>query len=94
LVVDDEAGEERIVAEVVCDTAELRVTLGGEPVGQRSAVVAVASPLVTARGPDDDGMGPAVAVQLWAGGEPGIELGSWPDESGRWRPHVHLNGGR
>lgn len=93
LVVHDEEGRDRIVGEVCCGTAEVRVELGGEVPGDRSAVVLVASPLVTGRDATDDGMGPAVALQLWAEGEPVIGLETWPGEGGRWRPHVHLDGG-
>lgn len=93
LVVHDDDGRERIVAEVVCDTAELRVELGGESPGERSAVVLVASPLVTGRDAADVGMGPAIAVQLWTDGETTVGLEAWPGGDGRWRPHLHLDGG-
>lgn len=92
IVVHDDEGRERIVGEVVGGTAELRVELGDGP-GMRSAVVIVASSFVAGRGPDDDGMGPAVAVQLWTEGETVAELDAWPDEEGRWRPHLHLGAG-
>ena len=53
-------------------------------------MVIVASSLVAGRGPEDDGMGPAVALQLWTKGQAAIELDAWPGEDGRWQPHVHL----
>lgn len=91
IVVHDDEGRDRIVGEVVANTAELRVELGSGP-GERSAVVIVASSLVAGRGPEDDGMGPAVALQLWTKGQAAIELDAWPGEDGRWQPHVHLGG--
>jgi hypothetical protein len=93
LVVEDGEGRERIVGEVVGGTAELRVELGDEFPAERSGVALAASPLVTGRDATDDGMGPAVAVQVWADGDPVIGIEAWPDEGGRWRPHLHVDGG-
>ena len=93
IVVHDEEGRERIVAEVVCDTAELRVELGDQAPVERTAVVLVASPLVAGRDAGDVGMGPAIALQLWTEGETTVGLEAWPGEDGRWRPHLHLDGG-
>jgi hypothetical protein len=92
LVVHDDEGRERIVAEVADGTAELRVELAESP-GRRSAVVVVAGPLLTGRSPGDDGVGPAVALQVWADGDTVIGLDAWPGAGARWQPHFHVGEG-
>ncbi len=106
LVVVDDLGRVRLVAEVVGETTELRLELPGAPGDRaadaddgaasrsgagRAAVVLHATPS-TVDGPDD-GLGPAVGIQLWADGDSVVEIDSWPGPDGRWQPHVHLTGG-
>ena len=107
LVVVDDRGRARLVTEVVGETAELRLELpngppgdratvpddgdGSHPGESRAAVVLHATP-ATVDGPDD-GLGPAVGIQLWADGDSVVEIDSWPGPDGRWQPHVHLTGG-
>lgn len=51
------------------------------------------------RGPDGarpraggTGLGAGIGLQLWADGDAVAELDAWPDENGRWRPQLHLDG--
>lgn len=90
LVVVDERGAPRLVAEVVGGTVELRLEVPGGAPGRRSAVVLHAS-----RSPDGGGeapLAPLLGLQLWADGDVVAELDAWPDDDGRWRPHLHLDG--
>jgi hypothetical protein len=64
---------------------------GGRHGVGRAGVVLHATP--TAAGDADDGLGPAVGIQLWADGDAVVEIDAWPDPDGRWRPHLHLTGG-
>jgi hypothetical protein len=107
LVVVDDLGRVRLVTEVIGETTELRLELPGGAPGDRAtgpddgaatrsgagraAVVLHATPS-TVDGPDD-GLGPAVGIQLWADGDSVVEIDSWPGPDGRWQPHVHLTGG-
>jgi hypothetical protein len=88
LVVGD-AGSPRITAEVVDGVAELRVELGPAPAAAGPAVLVFASD--GTRG--DAGLGPAVGVHLWVGGDAVVELGASPDADGRWRPGLQLGDG-
>ena len=107
LVVVDELGRVRLVTEVVGETTELRLELPGDTPGDRAtgpddgaasrsgagrAAVVLHATTSTAEGPDD-GLGPAVGIQLWADGDSVVEIDSWPGPDGRWQPHVHLTGG-
>jgi hypothetical protein len=74
LVVVDDQGQERVVAQVVWGTAELRVGLPGTG----SEVVLFASP-------GRHGLDPGLGLQLWAGGQSVLELDAWPGPGGRWR---------
>jgi hypothetical protein len=84
LVVADGDGRERLVAEVRGSTVELRLVSHGPGTAD-----AVASVLLHAS--DGGGeLGPAAGVQLWAHGEAIVEIDAWPDDTGRWEPHVRL----
>lgn len=92
LVVTDERDDERVVAEVVGTTAELRVQLppplgGGAP---GAAVVAFASPAAPGRPGGTDG--DAIGLQVWAAGDALVELEARPGGAGSWGPHLRLSG--
>jgi len=77
LVVRDDAGDDRIVAEVRGATAELRVM----------TAAAAGAVVVFATEPSDlDG---GVGVQLWARGDAPVELALWCD-GGTWRPVLRV----
>lgn len=86
VVVVDEHGRPRLVAETAGDTIELRLEVPGGAAGRRSAVVLHASGTPGTGGPD----APLLGLQLWADGEVLAELDAWPGADGRWRPHLHL----
>lgn len=107
LVVVDDRGRTRMVAEVNRDTAELCLQLpgderwvaeaggrGGDAPGApgRTGVVLYATPPDTDGDEGHLGLGPSVGLQLWAGGDSVTELDAWPDGDGRWRSHLHLTG--
>ena len=85
LVVVDEAGRPRLVAEVRGTTVELRLLVGA-PDGAGSVAQVV---LHATEG--DDSLGPLAGVQLWAHGDAVAELDEWPEEAGRWWAHLHLS---
>ena len=92
LTVTDGDGRPRIVATVDHGTAELRLESPGD--GHRTADPGVAAVLfATPGGAESAGMGPAVGLQLWAGGDAVAELDAWPDESQCWRAGVHVERG-
>jgi len=93
IVVEDGGGQERIVGEVCRSTAELRLELPGESPGSRSAVVLFCTPPTEGADGAPAGLGPGLGIQLWARGDAVTELDTWPDEDGRWRPHLHVDGG-
>jgi hypothetical protein len=78
LVVEDERGVERIVAEVVDGGAELRLELGGRTPGRRSMVL-----LYSLDG--DRELGAALGLQLWVDGNVAFECDLWRDLGGAWR---------
>jgi hypothetical protein len=89
LVVIDEHGRERMVAEVRGGQAELRVQLpvgpaavGGAATTSGDSVVFFACPA----GLFDAGVG----LQLWGGGETLGELAAW-EEGGVWRIALHID---
>ena len=88
LVVVDDRGTPRVVAEVSGGTAELKLELA-DAAGQAAVVL-----YATRQAPpgEDLGLGPSVGVQLWAEGDALIELDAWPNADGRWHPHFHLSG--
>jgi hypothetical protein len=89
LVVHDDTGSPRIIAEVLNGVAELRVELGPSPAGAGPAVLVFA-----ADGAGGDlGLGPAVGVHVWADGDAVVELGASPDAGGRWRPGLQVGDG-
>lgn len=92
LVVVDERGNERLVAEVRGSTVELRLTTAGLGDGARPTAVLY---VTDDRGPRAAalGIGAATGLQLWAEGNAVAELDAWPDDSGSWHPHLHLGGG-
>ena len=92
LVVTDDAGGERLVAEVRGSTMELRLTAGRTIDGSRPAVLLYVTE-GRATGSTRFDLGPAVGLQLWADGDAVAELDAWPDDSGAWHPHLHLGGG-
>jgi hypothetical protein len=94
LVVVDDAGVPRLVAEVVEGTAELRLSTAMARRGRGTAVV-----LHAGAGPDGEdervqgrGLGALMGLQLWAEGDALVELDAWPGPDGQWRPHLHLGG--
>jgi hypothetical protein len=91
LVLEDDDGTPRAVAEVTEGVTEIRIDLPSPSPDRGTAVVLFASPSGGAA--DRYGLGPAIGVQLWADGQPVAELDAWPDEDGRWRAHLHINGG-
>ena len=89
LVVVDEEDHPRIVGEVFGDVAELRLelpSLDAQP-GPELLLFAVAH---EHPGPVD--LGPAVGLQLRAGGAAVFELDAWPESDGVWRTHLHVGG--
>ncbi len=105
LVVVDDRGRVRLVTEIVGDTAELRLELPGA-LGDRAAdadggagerngggPAAVVLHATSSADGSDDGLGPAVGIQLWADGDSVVEIDAWPGPDGHWQPHVHLTGG-
>jgi len=89
LVVLDDAGTPRITAEVVDGVAELRVEL---VVPSAAAPAAPAVLVFAAPGEGRDGalLGPAIGVQLWAGGNGLAELVASVDDGGRWHAAIHV----
>ena len=84
LVVVDTTGRPRLVAEVRGSTVELRLVVGSPPGSAQAAHVLVHA------SEGDDGLGPLLGLQLWAGGDALVELDAWPDAGGRWGPHLHV----
>lgn len=74
LVVVDEHAQERLVAELVDNVMELRLTLPGSAAGYRTSLLVFATP---ARPDWSAGLG----VQLWANGTVVRELTYWADEA-------------
>jgi hypothetical protein len=86
LIVVDDHGRPRIVATTLCDTAELRVQLPEPSDGRgRAEVLLYASPLTFGHDADLEGIGPAVGLQLWAGGDVVGEFDAFCDDDGEWR---------
>jgi hypothetical protein len=92
LVVTDDGGRERLVAEIRGSTMELRLTARQTGDGSRPAALLYVTE-GRAIGSSRFDLGPAVGLQLWADGDAVAELDAWPDESGTWHPHLHLGGG-
>ena len=72
LVVVDDRGRPRIVAEVVGSTAEVRLDLPGDGDQPAMSVLVFANP-----GDEAVGLGPGVGVQLWVDGDEVDRLVVW-----------------
>lgn len=91
LVVCDDQGHERIVAEVRNGQAQLRLSfVGPSPEVQRDgpSTVPRATVLVFAC-PADGDLGPLAGLQVWADGDVVAAVEAWRDGSGPWRAAVH-----
>jgi hypothetical protein len=88
LVVVDEEGRPRIVAEVFADVAELRLELPDPKTGEGPEILLFA---VSSSHPGPLELGPGIGLQLRAGGHAVFELDAWPEADGVWRPRLHLN---
>ena len=91
LVLEDDEGAPRAVAEVGEGVTEIRLDLPSAASENGTAVVLFAT--AGSDAVDRYGLGPAIGVQLWAEGDAVAELDAWPDRDGRWRAHLHVNGG-
>ncbi|HVC25449.1 MAG TPA: hypothetical protein VND23_06820 [Acidimicrobiales bacterium] len=80
LVVVDDDGDERVVAEVADGHAELRLDLPRGQRGQRSSVLIFATP------PSAE-LGEGVGLQLWGDGDSLLELCAWRS-GGRWNAQL------
>lgn len=76
-MVTDQAGEARIVGEVIGAHATLRVLVGGCAAGEETMVDILAG--------DDPEFGPAIGVYLCAKGDEMAVLTAWRDDVGMWR---------
>lgn len=85
LVIVDERGDERIVAEVTGDTAVVEVSLPSN-FGKQASIVLVACPEV------GDGIGPGVGVQGWAEDDQRTEVNLWQEADGRWAVTARAGG--
>jgi hypothetical protein len=77
LVVTDDDGQRRIVAEVVHGHADLRVQMADAARGEGSMVMLSAG--------SDPGLGPMVGVHLWAEGNRVAGFSAWRDDTEGWR---------
>lgn len=77
-LVIEAGGQDRIVAEVQRDVAEVRVDTGSGERHRGSGVVMFAAPA----SPD---LPPSLGVQLWADGDALVEFNAWEDRDGGWR---------
>ncbi len=91
LVLEDDDGTPRAVAQVAAGVGEVRLELPSSAPGNGTAVVLFATQGGGAA--DRYGLGPALGIQLWAEGVALAELDAWPDADGRWSAHLHVNGG-
>lgn len=82
LVLVDENGAERIVAEVVRSIAEVRVALPGVDGHHGSAQ------LYAAEHDGKLGLGPMLGLQIWADGNVRVGIDVWP-EDGQWKSAVY-----
>lgn len=82
----------RIVCEVARGTAEVRVEAPAPGDDGTPAVVLFATEGTVGMGGDGSWLDPTVGLQLWAEGDAVGELDAWPDGSGAWRGHLHLEG--
>jgi hypothetical protein len=89
LIVIDEQGHERVVAEVAHGQAELRVQLPPEsPPSPDNGTRSPGTALIFAC-PDSEDLGAGLGVQLWAGGDILGEFDAWSD--GRlWSVTLHI----
>ena len=80
LVIVDDAGQERIVAEVTRGHAEVRLLLADCRRGHESMVALSAG--------SDSLFGPMVGVHLWAEGEQLGWFSAWRDAADPWRAYL------
>jgi hypothetical protein len=84
LVVEDQAGEPRLTAEVVGSHVELRLLIPGTPPGYSSSVL-----IYAAEGSPEGS--PALGLQLWADGDARAGIDAWEQSDGRWEATVQVD---
>lgn len=98
LVVCDDEGRERIVAEVRNGQAQLRLSFVGPSLPPRRTAHTDGAPrasVVVFACPADGDLGPLAGLQVWADGDVVAAVEAWRDAGGPWRAAVHpSDGGR
>jgi|SRR5271155_5518293 len=94
LVIVDGDENQRIVAEIADDVAELRLQLPPRTpegnTGASTAMVVFAAPNGLGRLEDRAAAGRSLGVQLWVEGNAVLEVDVSEVGEGQWRPHIHL----